>query len=43
MMYQAVSDGFATFASKAGADTHPDWFRNLKSIPGPAPKSAPTC
>ena len=24
MMYQAVDDGFAVFASKSGADTNPD-------------------
>jgi deazaflavin-dependent oxidoreductase (nitroreductase family) len=33
MMYQAVGDGFAVFASKAGADTNPDWLHNLKSHP----------
>ena len=33
MMYQAVDDGFAVFASKAGADTNPDWFHNLKANP----------
>lgn len=33
MMYQAVGDGFAVFASKAGADTNPDWFHNLKANP----------
>jgi deazaflavin-dependent oxidoreductase (nitroreductase family) len=33
MMYQAVGDGFAVFASKAGADTNPDWFHNLKAHP----------
>jgi len=33
MMYQAVGDGFAVFASKAGADTHPDWYHNLKAHP----------
>jgi deazaflavin-dependent oxidoreductase (nitroreductase family) len=33
MMYQAVSDGFAVFASKAGADTNPDWYHNLKANP----------
>src|SRR6478609_6424409 len=33
MMYQAVGDSFAVFASKAGADTNPDWFHNLKAHP----------
>ena len=33
MMYQAVGDSFAVFASKAGADSNPDWFYNLKSNP----------
>ena len=33
MMYQAVGDGFAVFASKAGADTNPDWYHNLKAHP----------
>jgi deazaflavin-dependent oxidoreductase (nitroreductase family) len=33
MMYQAVGDGFAVFASKAGADSNPDWFHNLKAHP----------
>jgi deazaflavin-dependent oxidoreductase (nitroreductase family) len=33
MMYQAVGDDFAVFASKAGADTHPDWYRNLLAHP----------
>jgi deazaflavin-dependent oxidoreductase (nitroreductase family) len=33
MMYQAVGDGFAVFASKGGADTNPDWFHNVKANP----------
>lgn len=33
MMYQAVGDAFAVFASKAGADTNPDWFHNLRAHP----------
>jgi deazaflavin-dependent oxidoreductase (nitroreductase family) len=33
MMYQAVGDAYAVFASKAGADTHPDWYRNLLEHP----------
>jgi deazaflavin-dependent oxidoreductase (nitroreductase family) len=33
MMYQAVGDAYAVFASKAGADTHPDWYRNLLEQP----------
>ena len=33
MMYQAAGDSFAVFASKAGADTNPDWFHNLRANP----------
>jgi deazaflavin-dependent oxidoreductase (nitroreductase family) len=33
MMYQAVGDGFAVFASKGGAPTNPDWYHNLKAHP----------
>src|SRR3954471_17566001 len=33
MMYQAVDGGYAVFASKAGADTNPDWFHNLRANP----------
>lgn len=33
IMYQAVGDSFAVFASKAGADTNPDWFHNLRAHP----------
>ena len=33
MMYLAVGDGYAVFASKAGADTNPDWFHNLRAHP----------
>ena len=33
MMYQPVGDGFAVFASKAGADSNPDWYYNLKANP----------
>jgi len=33
LMYQAVDGGYAVFASKAGADTNPDWFYNLKANP----------
>ncbi|MFV0526490.1 MAG: nitroreductase family deazaflavin-dependent oxidoreductase [Acidimicrobiales bacterium] len=30
MMYQDLGEGrIAVFASKAGADTHPDWYHNL--------------
>ena len=31
MMYQAVGDAYAVFASKAGADTNPDWYHNVKA------------
>ena len=33
MMYQAVGDSFAVFASAAGADTNPDWYHNLLAHP----------
>jgi len=33
LMYQAVDDHYAVFASKAGADTNPDWFHNLAAHP----------
>jgi deazaflavin-dependent oxidoreductase (nitroreductase family) len=34
MMYQDLGDGrIAVFASKAGADTHPDWYHNLVANP----------
>ena len=33
MMYQEVDGGIAVFASKAGADTNPDWFHNLVAHP----------
>jgi deazaflavin-dependent oxidoreductase (nitroreductase family) len=31
--YQRVGDGIAVFASKAGADTNPDWYHNLLANP----------
>ncbi len=33
VMYQVVDDGYAVFASKAGAPTNPDWFHNLRAHP----------
>jgi deazaflavin-dependent oxidoreductase (nitroreductase family) len=33
MMYLAVDDGFAVFASKRGEDTNPDWYHNLRVHP----------
>ena len=33
VMYQAVADNFAVFASKAGAPTNPDWYHNLLANP----------
>jgi deazaflavin-dependent oxidoreductase (nitroreductase family) len=34
MMYQSLDGGrVAVFASKAGADTNPDWYRNLVAHP----------
>ena len=29
MMYRKIGDAWAVFASKAGADTNPDWYHNL--------------
>ena len=31
LMYQALDNGFAIFASKGGADQNPGWFHNLRS------------
>jgi deazaflavin-dependent oxidoreductase (nitroreductase family) len=33
MMYRAVGDGYAVFASKGGAPTNPDWYHNLLAHP----------
>lgn len=33
LMYQATNGSYAIFASKAGADTNPDWFHNLMANP----------
>ena len=33
VMYRAVPDGWAVFASKAGAPTNPDWYHNLLADP----------
>ena len=33
IMYQAVGDHWAVFASKAGAPTNPDWFHNVVAHP----------
>ena len=33
LAYQPVGEGFAVFASKAGAPTNPDWYHNLKANP----------
>jgi deazaflavin-dependent oxidoreductase (nitroreductase family) len=33
MMYQRVRGSYAVFASKAGADTNPDWYHNLRAHP----------
>ena len=33
MVYQPVGGGYAVFASKAGAPTHPDWYHNLLAHP----------
>ncbi len=33
LMYQQLPGGYAVFASKAGADTNPDWYHNLVANP----------
>jgi deazaflavin-dependent oxidoreductase (nitroreductase family) len=33
VMYQAIGDGFAVFASKGGAPVNPDWYHNLLANP----------
>ena len=34
MMYRDLGNGsIAVFASKAGADTHPDWYHNISAHP----------
>jgi deazaflavin-dependent oxidoreductase (nitroreductase family) len=33
LMYQQVGDGYAIFASKAGAPSNPDWYYNLVAHP----------
>ena len=33
LVYQAVGDNFVIIASKGGAPTHPDWYRNLMANP----------
>ena len=33
MMYQAVGDAYAVFASKSGAPSNPDWYHNLVATP----------
>lgn len=33
LAYQAANGGYAIFASKAGADTNPDWYHNLLANP----------
>ncbi len=33
LAYLPVGGAFAIFASKGGAPTHPDWYRNLKAHP----------
>lgn len=33
LAYMKVDEGYAVFASKAGADTNPDWLHNLTAHP----------
>lgn len=34
VMYRTDGDRLVVFASKAGADTNPDWYHNLRANPG---------
>lgn len=36
MMYQAVGDAYAVFASKGGAPSNPDWYHNVVANPDAA-------
>lgn len=31
LVYQPLGENFAVFGSKAGADTNPDWYHNLRA------------
>jgi deazaflavin-dependent oxidoreductase (nitroreductase family) len=33
LVYKAVGDNFAIFASKGGAPTHPEWYLNILASP----------
>jgi deazaflavin-dependent oxidoreductase (nitroreductase family) len=33
VMYQDIDKGYGIFASKAGADTNPDWYHNVLANP----------
>ncbi len=33
LVYQAVDEGYAVFASKGGAPSNPDWFHNITTNP----------
>lgn len=33
LMYQQLDDGYAVFASKAGAPSNPDWYYNILANP----------
>lgn len=33
LAYQAISNGYAIFGSKGGAQTNPDWYHNLRAHP----------
>ena len=33
LMYQQLDDGYAVFASKAGAPSNPDWYHNILANP----------
>jgi deazaflavin-dependent oxidoreductase (nitroreductase family) len=33
LVYRSLDDGYAIFASKAGADTHPAWYHNVVANP----------
>ena len=33
LVFQKVGDSYAVFATKGGAPSHPDWYRNLRANP----------
>lgn len=33
VVYRALGEDFVVFGSRGGADTHPDWYHNLRAAP----------